>query len=33
MARLGLCENVLRLPLVRASGKAEEILEKEMSKL
>ena len=33
MARLGLCENVLRLPLVRASGKAEEILEKEISKL
>ena len=33
MARLGLCENVLRLPLVRASGKAEEILEKEMNKL
>ncbi|MGB5289385.1 MAG: 4-hydroxy-tetrahydrodipicolinate synthase [Ignavibacteriaceae bacterium] len=33
MSRLGLCENVLRLPLVRASGKAEEILEKEMSKL
>ena len=33
MARLGLCENVLRLPLVRASGKAEEILEKELSKL
>lgn len=33
MARLGFCENVLRLPLVRASGKAEEILEKEMDKI
>ena len=32
MARLGLCENVLRLPLLKASGKAEEILEKEMNK-
>lgn len=33
MARLGFCENILRLPLVRASGKAEEILEKEMDKI
>jgi 4-hydroxy-tetrahydrodipicolinate synthase len=33
MSRLGLCENVLRLPLLKASGKAEEVLEKEMKKL
>jgi 4-hydroxy-tetrahydrodipicolinate synthase len=33
MSRLGLCENVLRLPLLKASGKAEELLEKEMKKL
>jgi len=33
MARLGLCENVLRLPLLKVSGKAEEILEKEMDKI
>ena len=33
MSRLGLCENVLRLPLFLASGKAEELLEKEMKKL
>jgi len=33
MSRLNLCENVLRLPLLKASGKAEEILEKEMEKL
>jgi len=33
MARLGLCENVLRLPLLKVSGKVEEILEKEMDKI
>jgi 4-hydroxy-tetrahydrodipicolinate synthase len=33
MSRLNLCENMLRLPLLKASGKAEEILEKEMEKL
>jgi len=33
MSRLNLCENVLRLPLLKASGKAEEILEIEMEKL
>ncbi|MCW9095314.1 MAG: 4-hydroxy-tetrahydrodipicolinate synthase [Ignavibacteriaceae bacterium] len=33
MSRLGLCENVLRLPLLKASGKAEELLEKEMKKM
>lgn len=32
MSRMGLCQNVLRLPLVKASGKAEELLEKEMQK-
>ena len=33
MHRLGLCENVLRLPLLKVSNKTEEILEKEMKKL
>jgi 4-hydroxy-tetrahydrodipicolinate synthase len=33
MSRMGLCQNVLRLPLLKASGKAEEILEKEMKKI
>jgi 4-hydroxy-tetrahydrodipicolinate synthase len=33
MSRLGLCENVLRLPLLKASGKAQEVLEKEIKKL
>ena len=33
MHRLGLCENVLRLPLLKASNRTEEILEKEMKKL
>jgi 4-hydroxy-tetrahydrodipicolinate synthase len=32
MHRLGLCENVLRLPLLKASNRTEEILEKEMKK-
>ncbi|MCW8960411.1 MAG: 4-hydroxy-tetrahydrodipicolinate synthase [Psychromonas sp.] len=32
MHKLGLCENVLRLPLIKASNKTEEILEKEMKK-
>jgi 4-hydroxy-tetrahydrodipicolinate synthase len=30
MNKLGLCENILRLPLVRATEKAEELLDKEM---
>lgn len=33
MSRLGLCENVIRLPLIKATGKAEELLEKEMTKI
>lgn len=33
MSRLGLCENVLRLPLLKATNKAEELLEKEMEKM
>ncbi|MFI5236379.1 MAG: 4-hydroxy-tetrahydrodipicolinate synthase [Ignavibacteriales bacterium] len=33
MSKLGLCENVLRLPLLKASGKTEELLEKEMKKI
>jgi 4-hydroxy-tetrahydrodipicolinate synthase len=32
MSKLGLCENILRLPLVRATAKAEELLDKEMKK-
>jgi len=30
MHKLGLCENILRLPLVKATSKAEELLDKEM---
>ena len=33
MSKLGLCKNVLRLPLVKATSKAEELLDKEMKKL
>ena len=33
MSKLGLCKNVLRLPLVKATKKAEELLDKEMKKL
>jgi len=33
MSRLGFCENVLRLPLVKATAKAEELLDKEMKKI
>ena len=33
MSKLGLCENILRLPLVKATGKAEEILDKEMKNI
>lgn len=33
MSKLGLCENVLRLPLIAASGKAEEILDKEIASI
>jgi len=32
MSKLGLCENVLRLPLSKATSKAEELLDKEMKK-
>jgi 4-hydroxy-tetrahydrodipicolinate synthase len=32
MNKLGLCENVLRLPLAKATRKAEELLDKEMKK-
>jgi len=33
MSKLGFCENVLRLPLVKATAKAEELLDKEMKKI
>ncbi len=33
MSKLGLCENVLRLPLVKATTKAEQILDSEMKKM
>ncbi len=33
MYKLGLCENTLRLPLVKATSKAEKILDEEMKKL
>jgi 4-hydroxy-tetrahydrodipicolinate synthase len=33
MSKLGLCENVLRLPLVKATPKAEKILDEEMKKI
>jgi len=33
MNKLGLCENVLRLPLVRATAKAENLLNEEMKKI
>lgn len=33
MSKLGLCENVLRLPLSKATPKTEELLDKEMKKL
>lgn len=33
MSKLGLCENILRLPLVKATVKAEELLNKEMEKI
>ena len=33
MNKLGLCENVVRLPLIKASPKAEELLDKEMKRL
>ena len=33
MSELGLCENVLRLPLSKATSKAEELLNKEMKKI
>ena len=32
MSKLGMCENVLRLPMIKVSTKAEEILDKEMKK-
>jgi 4-hydroxy-tetrahydrodipicolinate synthase len=33
MSKLGLCENILRLPLIPATTKAEKILDEEMKKL
>lgn len=33
MSKIGLCENVLRLPLVKATAKAEQILDSEMKKM
>ena len=33
MSKLGLCENVVRLPLIKASLKVEELLDKEMKRL
>jgi 4-hydroxy-tetrahydrodipicolinate synthase len=33
MSKLGLCENVLRLPLLKATSKAEELLDNEMKKI
>jgi len=33
MSKLGFCENVLRLPLVKATAKAEELLDKELKKI
>ena len=33
MSKLGLCENVLRLPLIKATRRAEELLDKEMKSL
>lgn len=33
MSKLGLCENVLRLPLVKATAQAEKILDNEMKKM
>jgi 4-hydroxy-tetrahydrodipicolinate synthase len=33
MSKLGFCENVLRLPLVKSTSKAEELLDKEMKKI
>ena len=33
MSKLGYCENILRLPLVKATRKAEELLDKEMIKM
>jgi 4-hydroxy-tetrahydrodipicolinate synthase len=33
MSKLGFCENILRLPLISASEKAEQLLDNEMSLL
>ena len=33
MNKLGLCENILRLPMVKATAKAEDILDKEMKQM
>jgi 4-hydroxy-tetrahydrodipicolinate synthase len=33
MSKLGLCENVLRLPLGKATGKTEDLLNSEMKKI
>jgi len=33
MNKLGLCENVLRLPMMKATSKAETLLDQEMKKM
>ena len=33
MSKLGLCENVLRLPRVKATAKAEQLLDSDMKKI
>jgi 4-hydroxy-tetrahydrodipicolinate synthase len=33
MSKIGLCENILRLPMVKATAKTEDILDKEMKKM
>jgi 4-hydroxy-tetrahydrodipicolinate synthase len=33
MSKIGLCENILRLPMIKATAKAEDILDKEMKKM
>ncbi|MCW8805640.1 MAG: 4-hydroxy-tetrahydrodipicolinate synthase [Ignavibacteriaceae bacterium] len=33
MSKLGLCDNILRLPMVKATAQAEDILDKEMKKM
>lgn len=33
MSKIGLCENILRLPMVKATAKAEDIIDKEIKKM